>query len=145
MNQTARSPVGSNSPGKTRSFRPDYSENEIGGNARPHPDPLPQERVNHTPDSGAGELVATLVVGMTGVTLEPAPVDLVAGALCLELTPQVVVLHGFAVQRAPALDLPTRQPLRDAIAQILGVGKERHLARFLERAQRFNRRFAFHA
>src|SRR5439155_4973059 len=82
---------------------------------------------------------------MTGVTLEPAPADLVARALCLELTPQVVVLHRFAAQRAPTLDLPTRQPLRDAIAQILGVGKERHLARFLERAQRFNRRFDFHA
>src|SRR6185503_21294383 len=85
-------------------------------------------------DFAARELVATLVVGMTGMALEPVPLDFVRNAQFIELTPQVLVLDRFPVCRSPVPRFPGRDPGRDPVPQILRVGKQLDLAGFLELA-----------
>ena len=59
---------------------------------------------------GARKLIATFVLRMTGVTLEPVPLDLVADAQFIELTPQIVVLDRFPVGGQPVARFPTTRP-----------------------------------
>ena len=63
----------------------------------------------------ARKFVATFVVRMPGVALEPMPLDLVAGAKFIELTPQIVVLDSLPVSGSPVARFPGDDPGRDAV------------------------------
>jgi hypothetical protein len=71
---------------------------------------------------GARKFVAALVVGMTGVALEPTPPYFVASAEFIELTPQVVVFYRLPVGGLPVARFPGRNPGGDAVP--LSISRE---------------------
>ena len=83
---------------------------------------------------GACKFVATLVVRMSGVALDPVPLDFVASAKFIECAPEVLVLDRFPVCGSPVARFPGCDPGGDAVPQVFRVGKQLDLARFLDRA-----------
>ena len=79
------------------------------------------------------------------MAFDPVPLDGVAGHRCIERLPQVLILHRLLVRCLPAALLPVRQPLVQAVHDVLGVGIERHLAGTIQRTECFDDRRQFHA
>ena len=88
---------------------------------------------------GACQGIAPLVLRMPSMALEPIPVDTVRLASGIESSPEVVIFYRFALGGHPAFLTPGVNPLGNAHAKILGVGKNDHFARFLERLESRNR------
>jgi len=68
----------------------------------------------------------------------------VAGRDLLKLPPQILVLDGLAVGRAPVIGFPVRQPLGNALTQIPGIGEERDFAGFSDGLKRRDGGLEFH-
>ena len=66
---------------------------------------------------------------VAGMAAHPVPFDPVRRGGRLQPLPQIDILHRLFVGGAPAASLPRRQPAGDAVAQVLAVGVELHLAR----------------
>lgn len=89
--------------------------------------------------------VAPFILRMAGMALDPVPVDLVTGHLRVQCLPEVDVFHRLPGGGFPAVALPAVDPLGDALAQILAVGKQLHLAGLGKQAQPLNGRQHLHA
>ena len=73
---------------------------------------------------GIGETIHALVLLVTGVALDPDPLDLALAAECIELLPQGPVLYGLLISRFPPSFLPAGEPLSDPVDHILAVAVE---------------------
>src|SRR5918996_1300217 len=87
---------------------------------------------NDFADRGAGKFVGPLVLWMPGVAFDPAPVDVVPRPRLLEPLPEVGILYGLPVGRAPAVPLPAVDPTGDPVPEIRAVGKQLHHRRSLQ-------------
>jgi hypothetical protein len=94
-----------------------------------------------------GQLVGTLVAGVSCVAFNPAPCDFVATGLNqgVHLLPQVGIFDGRFGRRAPAARLPAVNPLGNAFAHVFAVQVKIDLARPLEGFQGLDDRHHFHA
>ena len=88
---------------------------------------------------GAGERVDSVILGMTAVSLHPAPIDPVRSSRFDELLPQVGVLHGLPVRRFPAVLNPFMDPARDPVPDVLAVRMQLDPARSFQRFKAFDR------
>ena len=79
------------------------------------------------------------------MTLEPLPGDVVLGRDPLKLSPQILVLDGLAVGRAPVVGFPARQPFGNTLTQILGIGEKRDVAGIFDGYKRRDGGLEFHA
>src|SRR5579859_2998048 len=92
----------------------------------------------------AGELVGALIAGVTGVTLDPFPVNVVAVHRLGEPAPQVGVLHWLLRRGQPPVALPALDPLRDPAEHVGAVRVQGDRDRALEGLQRHDGRHQFH-
>jgi hypothetical protein len=83
-------------------------------------------------DFRRGKRVAPLVQRMAGAALEPPPANLMSGGYLVQTAPEIVVLDWLFVRRLPAARFPSRDPTRDAFAQIFGVREALDFAAFFE-------------
>ena len=83
--------------------------------------------------------IAPLVLRVSGMALEPIPVEAVRLASGVEGSPEVVIFYRLTLGGHPAFLTPRVDPLCDAHAKILGVGENDHFAGFLERLESRNR------
>src|SRR5690606_11819641 len=95
--------------------------------------------------SRAGKRVGALVFRMAGMALDPMPLDLVALAGLIQRLPKLDILDWLVCSRLPAVLLPAVDPARNPVAHVIAVGIEVHLARFLQRVQRFRGGLQLHA
>ncbi len=72
----------------------------------------------------AGELIAALILRVSGVPLEPMPGDGMSRDEIIEFQPEWLVLDRFFVRCFPTVSFPVVNPLGDALAEVLGVGIE---------------------
>src|SRR5947209_8203297 len=79
------------------------------------------------------------------MAFHPAPSDLMLARRLVEPAPEVLVLDRLPVRRLPAVALPSLQPKRDALAQVLRIGVQIDAARTLQRFERRNRGEQLHA
>src|SRR5699024_5779228 len=86
-------------------------------------------------DAAIGQRIRGFVAGVAAVALDPVPVDVVARAGRIQTLPQVGVLDRLSGGRFPAIALPAGQPLRHALAQVIGIGMQFHVAGTLERIE----------
>ena len=93
----------------------------------------------------AGKFIAAFVERMAGVAFEPVPGDVMLSGHEIELSPEVVVLDGLLVHRAPAACFPAPDPALDAVPQVFGVRVAMDFATLLEAAQRGDGGLEFHA
>lgn len=91
------------------------------------------------------ELVATFVVIMPGMPLDPVPAHLVLQGRGIQGAPEILILDWLFAGRLPAVLLPAGQPFRDAVADVLGVRVHLHGAGLFEVAERLDGRAQFHA
>src|SRR6185312_16783431 len=90
-------------------------------------DDLPHEAgilAGHGIDRPVRELIHALVARNPGVTRHPVPLHPVDGGEPVELHPEILILDWLPVCSAPPARLPARDPLRDAAADIFGIGVE---------------------
>src|SRR5690606_13999765 len=99
----------------------------------------------HGVDGIVGEPVGQLVLAVPAMAPDPVPGDLVAAGRRLQPPPEFLVLDRLLVGGAPATSLPVRQPLGDALADILGIGGELDPARPLQALQCPDGRHQLHA
>src|SRR5690348_15442024 len=93
----------------------------------------------------AGGAIHDLVLDVTRMPAHPAPAyPMPCRGRCQPL-PQILVLDRLPVGGAPAVGAPARQPLLDALAQVLRIGAELHLAGPGQCFQRGDRREQLHA
>ena len=94
-----------------------------------------------------GQLISSLIAGVTCVPFDPAPGDLMSAGLHqhVHFLPKVSVLDGLFGRRAPATRFPAMNPLGNALAHIFTVQVQIDLARPFERLQCLNHRHHFHA
>ena len=87
-----------------------------------------------------GQSISTFIPGVASMTLDPAPVNLVAtaGDDGIQFLPQIYIFNGCFCRRLPAACLPAVDPFGDAFAHLFAVQVKRHLARPLERSQGLN-------
>lgn len=90
------------------------------------------------------EGVASFVVRVSCVSLEPMPGHLMFGRKFIELTPEVIVLDRLLFDGAPAARFPPLNPGRDSVAEIPGVGEQLDLARLLQGPERGDGSLKFH-
>jgi hypothetical protein len=95
--------------------------------------------------SGGGQLIGAFVVRVTGVTLDPVPLHLVRASCSVQAMPQVGVLDRLLASGLPAVALPPRQPLGDAVAYVGAVGVQLHDGGPGEALQRHDRCHQLHA
>src|SRR5262249_51837760 len=76
-----------------------------------------------------------IVLGVVGVTLGPAPGDLVFVREGEQFLPEFGVLDRLLLLGPPAVALPADDPGGDAILDIFAVGDHRHAAATVEQAQ----------
>src|ERR1035441_7670414 len=57
----------------------------------------------------ASKLIAPFIVGMSRMTFEPLPGDLLPRGGVIKLSPQVLVLHRLPLNRAPVVGSPARE------------------------------------
>ena len=91
------------------------------------------------------QLIGALVLLMSAMPLDPLPVNLVLVRRFVKALPQILVLHRFLVRGFPTAAFPVGEPFGDAFFHVLGIGRERDLARTLERFERLDRGHEFHA
>ncbi len=77
--------------------------------------------------------------------LDPLPVNLVGLGGLFQPLPQLLILHRLLIRGLPAAAFPAFQPLGDALFDVLGISRERHVAGTLEFFERTNRGHEFHA
>src|SRR5215212_6661330 len=82
---------------------------------------------------------------MAAVPLDPVPFDSVAGDGVQQLLPQVGVLDRFLVRRPPAVALPTVDPARNPLTDVIAVGGEGDAAGLLERVEALDCGLQLHA
>jgi hypothetical protein len=82
---------------------------------------------------------------ITGMTLDPLPVDLMPLHGGIQTFPQVLILHWLLIGGAPAARLPRRQPFVESLHHVFGVSVERDCTRLLEGLQCDDRRHQLHA
>ena len=68
----------------------------------------------------AGERIDPLILLMAVVRLYPLPLDPVRRRGVEKLLPELGILHGLLVRRAPAILAPLVNPAGDSIAQYTG-------------------------
>ncbi len=95
-------------------------------------------------DGFVGEFVAAFVIGVTGVTLDPVPVNFVVRGGGVEFAPEIGVFDRLLRTGAPAVAFPTSDPLADALANVLRVGVKVDLAGFFEDMQCFDGSLQLH-
>src|ERR1019366_1759624 len=93
----------------------------------------------------ARKLIALFIVGMSRMTFEPLPGDLLPRGGVIKLSPQVLVLHRLPVNRAPVVGSPAREPFGDALAQVFGIGEDCDLAGLLEHREGREGRLQLHS
>ena len=81
---------------------------------------------------------------MPCVSLEPMPCHLVFCRRYIQAPPKIVILHRLLRLRPPTVAFPIRQPPRNAILDIFGIGVEFNLARFSQGIESFDGRLQFH-
>src|SRR4051794_16675288 len=91
------------------------------------------------------EEIRLLVQDIAGMALPPVELDIVALQRRIEPPPQVLVLHGLLVGRAPAIPLPAVNPRGNAVLHILAVGVKVDGAAAAERLEPLDRRGELHA
>lgn len=96
-------------------------------------------------DLSACQGVATLVLRMSGMALEPVPIDTVGPASVIEASPEVCIFYRFTLSGHPTSLAPRVDPLGDTHPQILGIGENGDFAGFLEHLESANRSAQFHA
>src|SRR5579859_4914836 len=82
---------------------------------------------------------------MAGMTAHPAPVDLVPQPRLVEPPPEVLVLDRSLAHGAPAPGLPQREPLGDAVPDVLAVGVQLDVTGALEDLQGLDGGLQLHA
>src|ERR1019366_5021692 len=93
----------------------------------------------------ASKLIAPFIVGMSRMTFEPLPGDLLPRGGVIKLSPQVLVLHRLPLNRAPVVGSPAREPFGDALAQVFGIGEDCDLAGLLEHREGREGRLQLHS
>ena len=93
----------------------------------------------------AGQLVGPFILRVAVVALDPDPFDPVRARGIDQFNPLVGIGDGLLRRIAPAILLPAKDPLGDAIDHIAAVGVEMHPARLLERAEGVDYGGEFHA
>src|SRR5258706_15478485 len=82
--------------------------------------------------AAVGQRIGAFVARIAGVAGHPAPFAVMQVAQRVEPLPQLGVLHRLLVGRLPAALLPAVDPLGDALAHVLAVGIQRHVAGALQ-------------
>src|SRR6185312_9970277 len=90
----------------------------------------------HLRDAAIGERVGAMVAGRVGVAAHPVPADRMRFRERVELAPELGILHGLAVGRAPAVALPRVDPALDALLDVLRIEVEIDVRPLLERFER---------
>ncbi len=93
---------------------------------------------------GDCQYIASFILAMASMTLQPFPLNLMCGSQGIELSPEILVLDRFLVGRAPTAPFPSRYPGGDAILEIFRIGEQLDLARFLHGGQRRDGRLQLH-
>ena len=70
-----------------------------------------QDDLTHSRHPFIGQTVGALVLGVSGMSLDPAPAHLVPDERGIEPLPQIAVLDRLAVGGSPAIELPARHPV----------------------------------
>jgi len=96
-------------------------------------------------DGGGGQLIAALVPLVTGVALEPLPVDFMAAGEDVQFTPEILIFDGIAFLGAPTASTPVLDPGGDALAKVIGVGEHLDEAGAVKGLEPLDRRLKFHA
>jgi hypothetical protein len=91
-----------------------------------------------------GESVGAFIAAVSGVPLDPAPLNAVFAGEFIEALPEVGVLHRLLVGGTPAVALPVVNPFADAFLQVLRIGVKTHAGWPLEGLQGTNRGGHFH-
>src|SRR5687768_14401943 len=91
------------------------------------------------------ERVGGLVSRMPGMATDPMPLDHVSTGFPLEREPEIRILYGLAIRGLPIASLPLRQPLGDAVAQVLRIRVEPHAARAFQCREGFDSGRELHA
>src|SRR3954469_14736116 len=94
---------------------------------------------------GAGERIDAVVFRMPAMAFDPVPFDSVWSGGLDQLLPQLRILDGFLIGRAPAVLPPLVDPAGDSVANIGAVGMELDSARPLERFEPANRGDQLHS
>src|SRR3569623_126843 len=82
---------------------------------------------------------------MRCVALGPGPADVVPGNFVVERFPQIAIDDRLLLRRNQAALFTVRNPLRDAVFYVLGVGDDFDLALLAQRAKPYNRGCELHA
>ena len=69
-------------------------------------------------------MVGSFVARVTGVPLDPPPIDLVGRRGSLKTLPQVDVLDRLLGRRLPAVPLPAVDPFGNTVAHVSAIGDE---------------------
>src|SRR6185437_9554770 len=99
----------------------------------------------HRIDRLVGQTVDTLIAGITGMTLHPAPFDLMPGRQRVEPLPKILVLDRLAVRGLPAARFPAFDPFGNPAAHVLGIRKNTDLRGSLQSLERTNHCCELHA
>src|SRR5690606_2059212 len=95
--------------------------------------------------AAVGQRIGPLVLDVAVVSAHPAPFDLVARLRGVQRLPQVGILDRLPGGGLPAAQLPAVYPLADALLHVLAVGMHDHFAWTIERIERLDHGFQFHA
>src|SRR6185369_12237683 len=74
---------------------------------------------DHRIDRAIGERVDTFVARISGMSLDPVPLELMALYELIERLPQILVLHGLLVGSLPSACFPLRHPFEHALSHVL--------------------------
>lgn len=85
------------------------------------------------------EKIAAFILRVPCVALEPFPRDLVALSVDIQLAPEIGIFYRFPFGRHPTTGLPSADPFRDPLSEILRVGVDRNFARHTEFREAGNR------
>jgi hypothetical protein len=92
------------------------------------------------------QTVGPLIIHMAGMAFDPMPRNVVFALMCkrIQLLPQVGILHGLLGCRSPAAGFPAMNPFGDALAHVLAVQVQGHIARAFKSTQSLYHRHLFH-
>src|SRR5688572_4129528 len=91
------------------------------------------------------EPIGSFVFGVPRVSPHPVPFYVVLGGELVQPPPQILVLDGLLVGRAPAAALPVLDPGRNPFHDVERVGVDPHAAPALESFERADRGHELHA
>lgn len=93
----------------------------------------------------AGQLVATLVFGVPGMAFDPIPAQDMGLNGQIQPLPEIDIFDRFFLRRLPAALFPVMNPQGNALANVLAVGADNHLAGAFQCFQGDNGRHKLHA